>query len=329
MLSTIHIPLFIRTDVYNFLYDQVISFGELFSTKIVAAYLAEKKLSVSWLDSRNVIKTDKTFREGKIIWDLTTGLITEQVRGQLLDHIIVAPGFIGSTLSNQTTSLGREGSDFTAAIFASVLDAEELVIWKDVPGVLNADPKHFPDAVLLEHITYHEAVEMTYYGAQVIHPKTIKPIQNKGIPLRVRSFIDKNNPGTIIKSGSLPPNMPPVIVYKRNQVMLQIRTKDFSFMAEEVLVTVYEMFARHAFRINLAQHAAISLSAVVDSHNKQKLNELLLALETSFNIAVSDHVELLTIRHYNNEVIEKLTKDRKIIISERNTDTIQILMETL
>jgi len=323
------VPLFTRTDVYNFLYDQVICFGELFSTKIVAAYLSTQNLSVNWLDSRTVIKTDKTFREGKIIWDITNSLISENVRGKLLDNIVVAPGFIGSTLSNQTTSLGREGSDFTAAIFAAVLDAEELVIWKDVPGVLNADPKQFPDAVLLEQITYHEAVEMTYYGAQVIHPKTIKPIQNKNIPLRVRSFIDKNNTGTIIKSGSLPANMPPVIVYKRNQVMLQIATKDFSFMAEEVLVNVYEMFARHAFRINLAQHAAISLSAVVDSNNKQKLDELLEALRTSFNVTADYHVELLTIRHYNDDVIAKLTKGKNIIISESNSDTIQMLLETI
>lgn len=321
------IPLFTRTDVYNFLYDQVICFGELLSTKIVAHYLVERGINTHWLDSRNVIKTDKTFREGKIVWDITNGLIAETVKSRLLDQIIVAPGFIGSTLSNHTTSLGREGSDFTAAIFAAALDAEELVIWKDVPGVLNCDPKQFTDAVLLEQINYHEAVEMTYYGAQVIHPKTIKPIQNKNIPLRVRSFIDKEKQGTIINTKPLPNNMPPVIVFKRNQVLLELATRDFSFMAEEVLVTVYETFSRSAFRINMAQHAAISLSAVVDANNKQKLEELLAALDTSFNVTTDYNVELLTIRHYNKEVIEKLTQGRKILIEERDKDTVQFLLD--
>ncbi len=321
------IPLFTRTDVYNFLYDQVICFGELLSTKIVAHYLSEKKINAHWLDSRNVIKTDKTFREGKIVWDITNNLIAETVKSKLLDQIIVAPGFIGSTLSNHTTSLGREGSDFTAAIFAAALDADELVIWKDVPGVLNCDPKQFSDAVLLEQINYHEAVEMTYYGAQVIHPKTIKPIQNKNIPLRVRSFIDKEKPGTIINTKPLPNNMPPVIVFKRNQVLLELSTRDFSFMAEEVLVTVYETFSRSAFRINLAQHAAISLSAVVDANNKQKLEELLAALDTSFNVSTNYNVELLTIRHYNKDIIEKLTSGRKVLIEERDKDTVQFLLE--
>ncbi len=321
------IPLFTRTDVYNFLYDQVICFGELLSTKIVAHYLSATNINTYWLDSRNVIKTDKTFREGKIVWDITNNLIAETVKSRLLDQVVVAPGFIGSTLSNHTTSLGREGSDFTAAIFAAAIDAEELVIWKDVPGVLNCDPKQFSDAVLLEQINYHEAVEMTYYGAQVIHPKTIKPIQNKTIPLRVRSFINKDRQGTIINTKPLPANMPPVIVFKRDQVLLELSTRDFSFMAEEVLVTVYEIFSRSAFRINLAQHAAISLSAVVDANNKQKLEELLTALDTSFNTTTDYNVELLTIRHYNKEVIEKLTSGRKILIEERNKDTVQFLLE--
>jgi aspartate kinase len=180
---------------------------------------------------------------------------------------------------------------------------------------------------LLEQINYHEAVEMTYYGAQVIHPKTIKPIQNKNIPLRVRSFIGKEKPGTIINNKPLPNNMPPVIVFKRNQVLLELSTRDFSFMAEEVLVTVYETFSRSAFRINMAQHAAISLSAVVDANNKQKLEELLSALDTSFNVSTDYNVELLTIRHYNKHIIEKLTSGRKILIEERDKDTVQFLLE--
>lgn len=321
------IPLFTRTDVYNFLYDQIICFGELFSTKIVAYYLVEKNVNAQWLDSRSVIKTDKTFREGKIIWDITNNLITETVKNKLLDKVIVAPGFIGSTLSNHSTSLGREGSDFTAAIFASALEADELVIWKDVPGVLNCDPKLFNDAILLEQINYEEAVEMTYYGAQVIHPKTIKPIQNKNIPLRVRSFIDKTQTGTLINNKPLPNNIPPIIVFKKAQVLLELSTKNFSFMAEEVLVTVYETFARSSFRINLAQHAAISLNAVVDTNNKQKLEELLTALSPSFNLSSNYNVELLTIRHYNKEIIEKLTKGRKILIEERDLNTVQFLLE--
>lgn len=323
------IPLFTRTDVFNFLYDQVICFGELFSTKIAAYYFQQNGLPVHWLDARNVIKTDKTFREGKVIWEITTQLIKEIVTGILEDKIVVTPGFIGSTLSNHSTSLGREGSDYTAAIFASVLHADELVIWKDVPGVLNCDPKQFPDAVLLQQINYHEAVEMTYYGAQVIHPKTIKPLQNKNIPLRVRSFIEKDNPGTVIINSPLPQNMPPVIVFKRNQVLIELSTKDFSFMAEEVLVDVYEIFARHAFRINLAQHAAISLSAVVDASNRQKLDELLVALRAVFDVKTNYQVELLTIRHYNKTIVDRLTRGRKTIIEEHNPETIQFLFETV
>jgi aspartate kinase len=321
------IPLFTRTDVYNFLYDQVVCFGELFSTKLATHYFADNGINAHWLDARNVIKTDKTFREGKIIWDVTANLIKETAEPLLEDKIVITPGFIGSTLSNHTTTLGREGSDFTAAIFASVLNADELVIWKDVPGVLNCDPKQFPDALLLEQINYHEAVEMTYYGAQVIHPKTIKPIQNKNIPLRVRSFIEKEKKGTLINNSPLPSDMPPVIVFKRNQVLLELSTKDFSFMAEDVLVNVYEIFARHAFRINMAQHAAISLSAVVDAANRQKLDELLTALQTTYNLTSNYNVELLTIRHYNKSIIDHLTKGRKIIIEERNPETVQFLME--
>lgn len=321
------VPLFTRTDVYNFLYDQVICFGELLSTKIVTHYLNLQGVTSFWLDARSVIKTDKTFREGKIIWETTNTLIYENVKNILLDKTVVAPGFIGSTLSNHTTSLGREGSDFTASIFAAALEAEELIIWKDVPGVLNCDPRKFDNTILLQQINYYEAIEMTYYGAQVIHPKTIKPLRNKNIPLRVRSFVEKNNLGTLINHQPLPANIPPIIVCKYQQALLTISTKDFSFMAEDILVTLYENFARHAIKINFIQYGAIELFALIDTNNKERMEALLNALLISFHVEINRNVELLTVRHYNINIEHELLKEKNILIQTRSAHTLQTLYE--
>lgn len=317
-------PEYYRPDNYDFIYDQVVAMGELFSTRIMAAYLQSIGMNVAWLDARTVIKTDTNYREPKINWAETTERILDSVKPLLSDKIVITQGFIGSTSNNYTTTLGREGSDFTAAIFSNILDAEEQVIWKDVPGVLNANPALFPDAVKIDKLNYEEAVEMTYYGAQVIHPKTIKPLQNKNIPLHVRSFIDSKKAGTRIYNIPLPNNMPPIIVIKQKQVLLRFSTKDFSFMAEDNLGDIIEEFAKLRVKTNVMQNAAISMAVVIDD-NEEKLAELTHFLQPHFNISVDRDVEVLTIRHYNDKIVKELTKDKDIIITQKTRDTVQFV----
>ena len=313
-----------KTDNYNLLYDQVVSTGELLSTKIMAAYLLSQNLPAVWLDARQIIKTDQAYREPKINWPQTTKNINENVKPLLSENIVITQGFIGSTSDNFTTTLGREGSDFTAAIFSNILEAEEQVIWKDVPGVLNANPKEFPNAVKIEKLPYEEAVEMTYYGAQVIHPKTIKPLQNKKIPLHVRSFIESEKSGTIIKNIPLPDDIPPIIVFKRNQVLLQFSTKDFSFMAEQNLGHIIEEFAKLRIKTNVMQNAAISMAVVID-FNEAKLQELTQFFEPHFNLQVEKNVEVLTIRHYNDKIVDELIAGKDVVITQKTKDTVQFV----
>ncbi len=313
-----------KADNFNFLYDQVVSMGELFSTRIIAAYLETLKLSVLWLDARTVVKTDTAYREPKINWEETRERILDGVKPQLGKKIIITQGFIGSTSSNHTTTLGREGSDFTAAIFSNILEAEEQVIWKDVPGVLNANPQLFPNAVKISKLNYEEAVEMTYYGAQVIHPKTIKPLQNKNIPLHVRSFIESDKPGTIIHNTPLPADIPPIIVIKSNQVLLWFSTKDFSFMAEKNLGHIIEEFSTLRIKTNVMQNAAISMAVCID-YNEAKLSELIHFLEPQYNIRVEKKVEVLTIRHYNDKIVTELTAGKDIVITQKTNDTVQFV----
>ena len=313
-----------KPENYDFLYDQVVSTGELLSTKILAAYLQQIGLNVCWLDARTVIKTDTNYREPKINWDETRERILDTVKPLLLNKIVIAQGFIGSTSNNYTTTLGREGSDFTAAVFSNILDAEEQAIWKDVPGVLNANPTVFPNAVKIDRLNYEEAVEMTYYGAQVIHPKTIKPLQNKRIPLHVRSFIDSELPGTLIYNIPLPKNIPPIIVFKKNQVLLQFSTKDFSFMAEKNLGDIIDEFAKMRVKTNVMQNAAISMAVVID-YNEGKLKELTNFLKPHFNIDISKDLSVLTIRHYNDKIVQELTEGKDVIITQKTKDTVQFV----
>jgi aspartate kinase len=270
------------------------------------------------------VKTDANYRDPKINWDETHEKIIDTVKPLLKDKIVITQGFIGSTSNNYTTTLGREGSDFTAAIFSNILEAEEQVIWKDVPGVLNANPTLFPDAVKIDKLNYEEAVEMTYYGAQVIHPKTIKPLQNKSIPLHVRSFIESGKAGTIVSSNPLPKNIPPIIVIKKNQALLNFSTKDFSFMAEDNLGDIIEEFAKLRVKTNVMQNAAISMAVVID-YSEGKLNELEHFLEPHFNISIEKNIEVLTIRHYNDKIVSELTRGKDIIITQKTRDTVQFV----
>jgi aspartate kinase len=312
---------------YNFIYDQIVSSGELLSTILVSAYLNAQNLPTQWLDVRTCVKTDNVYREANIDWDLTRQKINDIVPKLVESNFIVTQGFLGATPEFFTTTLGREGSDFTAAIFANALNAEKMTVWKDVVGILNADPRLVPDAIKISHLTYYEAIEMTYYGAKVIHPKTIKPIQNKNIPLIVRSFAKPHENGTIIHTHSLPESeKPPVIVFNKNQILLSIITKDFSFIAENNLSQIYQLFAKHRIKANLSQNAAISFSACIDNV-PYKVEPLIADLNVTYKVLSNKDLELITIRNYRGEVIEKHTQNRDIILQQKSRQTIQMLVK--
>lgn len=315
-----------RMEAYNYVYDQIVSLGEMLSTIIVSAYLQETGSNNTWVDVRDFVKTDDTYREAKIDWELTPKLIKENIPALLEKGIVVTQGFIGCTPDNDTTTLGREGSDFTAAIFANALDADNQTIWKDVPGVLNGDPRLFEDAILMEELSYGEAVEMTYYGAQVIHPKTIKPLQNKNIPLFVKSFIHPDSVGTKVFSPQHPIHYPPVRVIKKNQALITLHTKDFSFIEEYVLSKIIRAFSKVNIKLNMIQNAAILFQACVDDV-PEKIEAVTKDLENYFNIQIENNLTLLTIRHYTPEVINKLTHNKSILIEQRRATTYQALLK--
>ncbi len=309
---------------FDFEYDQIVSVGELVSSKILYRFLQKLESKVAWLDVRDVILTDNTYREANLDWKVTEERIkskTEEMFAQF--DIIVTQGFIAASSENFTTTLGREGSDFTASIFSFCLDAERLTIWKDVPGVLTADPRLFNDVDKLEKLSYREAIEMTYYGAKVIHPKTIKPLQNKGIPLYVKSFVESEGKGTLISYAN-EINIPPIIVFEHNQCLFKIATKDFSFVAEDHLSTIFQRIAKHRVKIKMMKNTAVSFIFSVDQN--KRIDGLLKDLEEEFNVQIEKDLELMTIRHFTEEVIEKLTKGRKILFEERIPQTIQMIV---
>lgn len=313
---------------YNFIYDQIVSLGELLATRLVSAFLNHAGVQNEWLDVRNCIKTDNTYREANINWEVTNWQVREKVLPMMRENkMIVTQGFIGATIEYFTTTLGREGSDYTAAVFANILEADAMTVWKDVPGILSADPRLVTDAVKIPRLSYYEAVEMTYYGAQVIHPKTIKPIQNKGIPLVVRSFIHPNDEGTVIHTEDTVDvnSIPPIVVIKKNQILLNVRTKDFSFVAEENLSALYNLFAKHRVKANLSQNAAISFSACIDNV-PYKVEPLIKELQDHYNERIHSNLELITIRHYTPEAIKRFSKDREVLLEQKGKTTIQLVV---
>lgn len=309
----------------DYIYDQIVSIGELVSTKIVAAYLTHTGLKTTWIDARNYIKTDNTYREGLVDWQKTELAIQKDLLPIIKDNIIVTQGFIGGTSENYTTTLGREGSDYSAAIFASCLNAKDLTIWKDVPGVLNADPKWFDKTELIKNLSYHDAIELTYYGATVIHPKTIKPLQNKHIPLNVRSFIHPEATGTIVSNNNEPEPIPSFI-FKVNQVLISIFPKDYSFIIEENLSDIFEVFHKLKIKTNTMQNSALSFSVSIDFDEK-KLDALINELSKRFIIRYNKDVELVTIRHYNPQTIERVTVDKDILLEVKSRHTCQMVMK--
>lgn len=312
---------------FDYYYDQVVCIGELLSSTIVSAYLNETGISNTWVDVRDVFRTDDNFRDANIDWDFTHTRIKEVIIPLFnTTNIVLTQGFIGSTDENESTTLGREGSDYSAAVFANLLNASGQTIWKDVPAVMNADPRQFSDACPISELSYTEVIEMAYYGAQVIHPKTIKPLQNKGIPLFVKCFSDPSLPGTVIHNKSLK-GLPSIIVLKENQVMLELSSKDFSFVGEKPVGQLYHLFEELMIKPNLTQTGAISIVSVLDDR-PDKIQKLALSASEIFDVKVIKDLTLLTIRHYNSELFDKLTKGKKILLRQQTPETIQVLMQS-
>ncbi len=313
------------THSFDFEYDQIVSMGEVISTKIISAYLNDVGLANKWIDARGLIQTDNTYREGKVDFELTETLIKRDLVPVFnLFNTIVTQGFIGGTSENFTTTLGREGSDYTASILAYCLNADNVTIWKDVPGVLNADPKWFSHTKKIDQLSYHDAIELTYYGASVIHPKTIKPLQNKNIPLFVKSFLQPKDEGTVIKDGEKRLNIPSYI-FKIDQVLISIKPKDFSFIAEDNLSDIFEVFAKHGVKINLMQLSAISFSVCCDN-DESKVQNLVKELQSQFKILYNSGLELMTVRYYTQETIDTLTSQKIILLEQRSRYTVQMVM---
>lgn len=312
------------TGSYDEIYDQIVSLGEVLSTQIIAAYLQQSAIPAQWLDARQLVCTDTTFREGRVDWDKTSLRINQTVTSS---GVKVTQGFVGQTQNNRTTTLGRDGSDYSAAIFAYCLNAESVTIWKDVPGVLNADPRWFDETILLDRLTYQDAIELAYYGATVIHPKTIKPLQNKGIPLYVRSFLKPDAPGTVI--GNFEQHLStPSFIFKVNQVLISLRPNDFSFIAEDNLSRIFGRFAQIGVKINLMQNTAISFSVVVDN-NPDRIPALLDLLKQDFRVSYNDGLELITIRYYDQGTIDRVLVNKKLLLEQKSRYTVQLVVKDL
>ncbi len=315
-----------HSDNYDYEYDQIVSIGEIISTQIVSAYLNARGMENVWTDARTIIRTDNTYRDARVDWDKTN----ELVRGAMKFHkerVYVTQGFIGSTAENIATTLGREGSDFSAAILAWCLDAERVTIWKDVPGVLNADPKYFDNTIKLDQLSYHDAIELAYYGASVIHPKTIKPLQNKKIPLWVKSFVDPKEKGTVIQSDRDGLTVPSFI-FKMDQVLVTIAARDFSFIAEQNLSDIFHELSRLRIKINLMENTALSFSICAD-WDERKIPELIKSLEDEFMVKYNRGLELVTIRHYDQQTIDRVTVNKEILLEEKTRYTVQMVMRDI
>lgn len=312
-----------KSPKYGFVYDQVVGYGELVSTTILSAYFNEIGIVNQWLDVRSLIKTNDDYRDAIVNWEKTQSNVTERVDKRKLN---ITQGFLGSDDNNFTTTLGREGSDYSAAILAYCLNAEEVTIWKDVPGVLNADPRYFEKTQLLNNISYREAIELAFYGASVIHPKTLQPLQRKEIPLHVKSFINPRDKGTTVGKGvGIEPKVPCFIV-KKNQVLMKLSSLDFSFIVEDSISELFKMLHDHQMKVDLIQNSAISFSVCVD--NKfGKLEELLNLLKSRFKVVHHEGVSLYTIRHFDTEALTSLQNGKEILLEQRGKETVQLVVQ--
>ena len=308
---------------FDYYYDQIVCIGELLSTAIISHYLNEVNITNTWLDVRDIIKTDNNFRDANVDFLKTSEAAKQQIKFNSTSSIYLTQGFIGCTDENESTTLGREGSDYTASIFANLLNAENLTIWKDVEGVMNADPKAFPDAILINELNFNEVIEMAYYGAQVIHPKTIKPLQNKNIPLHVKCFLNSNLPGTIIHNKQIK-NLPSIIVIKKNQTLIHLSSIDFSFVGEEPMSILYNCFNKLKLKPNLIQTGAINVQVCMDDKN-EKIEKLAFETSSLFEMQVEKNLTLLTIRHYNENQLQQMLEGKEVVLMQQTKTTIQVL----
>ncbi|WP_445383296.1 aspartate kinase [Robiginitalea sp. IMCC43444] len=312
-----------KSPKYNFVYDQVVCYGELLSSVILSAFLNENGFKNTWLDIRRYIKTDSNYRDVKVLWEKTQEAIAT-IDGR--DELFITQGFIGSDDNNFSTTLGREGSDYTAAIVAYCMNAKSVTIWKDVPGVLNADPRYFGQASLLNRISYREAIELAFYGASVIHPKTLQPLQRKEILLHVKSFIRPADAGTVVGKGKgIEPEVPCFIV-KKDQVLMKLSSLDFSFIVEDNISDLFKLLHDHKMKVDLIQNSAISFSVCVDNRFG-RLHDLLQQLKGRFKVVYQEGVSLYTIRHFNTEAIESLQQGKQVILEQRGRETVQLVVK--
>ncbi|MUH35017.1 aspartate kinase [Zobellia amurskyensis] len=308
---------------YNFVYDQVVGYGELVSTTILNAYLNEVGIKSNWIDIRDFIKTNDSYRDVSVNWEKTQERVSKDIDKSKLN---ITQGFLGSDDNNFTTTLGREGSDYTAAILAYCLNADSVTIWKDVPGVLNADPRYFSETQLLNNISYREAIELAFYGASVIHPKTLQPLQQKEIPLHVKSFINPKDPGTTVGKGvGIEPKVPCFIV-KKNQVLMKLSSLDFSFIVEDSISELFKLFHDHKMKVDLIQNSAISFSVCVDNRFG-RLEDLLNLLKSRFKVVHHEGVSLYTIRHFDEKAIESLQNGHEVLLEQRGKETLQLVVK--
>jgi aspartate kinase len=311
---------------YNFEYDQIVPYGELFSTVIVSEFLKKEGLPAEWIDIRKYLRTDNSFREAKVNFDLSEGLIKKAFQSKV-NSIRITQGFIGSTPNNLTTTLGREGSDYTAALLAYFLDAESVTVWKDVPGVLNADPKYFDNTVKLEEISFADAIELAFYGTSVIHPKTIQPLKQKNIPLWVKSFVQPEERGTVVGNVEYK-SLIPCFIFKMNQVLIDIFPTDLSFIAEDNLQVIFASFSKYALRVNLMQNTAVHFRICVNN-DESRLSEVVKELKDKFQVSLQKGLELITIRYYDQATIDRVMVNKEMILEQRNKSTVQLLVVDL
>lgn len=313
---------------YNYDYDQVVSFGELLSTTLIAGYLNSLSIDTKWVDVRNVIRTNENYREGIVDFAASRKFAKEIIGSMIVAgqcKVIITQGFIAGTERGTTTTLGREGSDYSASVLSYCLDAENMTIWKDVPGFLNADPKFFKDTIKINKIPFNEAIELAYYGASVIHPKTVKPIQNKGISLNIKSFMAPSEEGSVIGPFDSIEPLTPLFIFKNNQTLISILPRDFSFIAEDNLQTIFAVLAKHNVRVNMMQNSALSFSLCIDN-NEILLEAIRKSLGDTFLLRYNTGLQLITIRYYNQQIIDKIVDGRNIVLQQRSRNTAQLLV---
>lgn len=306
---------------YNFVYDQIVSTGELLSTTILHYYLQESEIENTWIDARNLIKSDTTYRDATVNWEQTTTAIKNNL---IEGRLYITQGFIGSDYNGFATTLGREGSDYSAAIFAYALDAESVTIWKDVPGVLNADPRYFTNTTLLEQISYQEAIELAFYGASVIHPKTLQPLRQKEIPLYVKSFLAPTLPGTSVSKGANLQPFIPCFIVKKNQLLISLSSKDFSFIMEQNISDIFKLFGEYNIKVNVIQNSAISFSVCVEDKFNH-FEELRQELSADYKVSYNENVSLYTIRHFDEYSADFVLENKTLLLKQVNRETMQIV----